>query len=142
VEDIEIRAARRDELSEIVTLYNLMWVDSDPLDHKLAENIFDEMQGKPNQGMYVAETGGRVVASFMMLINDGGECVVENVVVHPKFQRHGIGKRMMSFVADRCRETGCRRLVISSAEKRESSSGFYESLGFRRMGYGFVKDFD
>ena len=145
MDNIEIRTAKREELPEIVTLYNLMWVGSEsPIDVKVGGNIFDRMQGKPRQGRYVVELNGRVVASFMTLIKGDveTECVLENVVVHPKYQRQGIGKKMMNFVTEKCREAGCRRLIISSSEKRESSSGFYESLGFKRMGYSFVKYLD
>jgi GNAT superfamily N-acetyltransferase len=142
--DIEIRTAKREELSAIVTLYNLMWLGSkSPIDLKVGENVFDQMERR-GQGMYVVDVDGRVVGAFMLLIKGREECIAENVVVHPKFQRQGIGKMMMSFVTEKCKEAGCRRLVVSSGEKRERESvrHFYESLGFKRRGYALVKHFD
>jgi GNAT superfamily N-acetyltransferase len=61
-------------------------------------------------------------------------------VVAPAFQRHGIGKAMMQFAVDRCREEGCYKLMLSSNAKREDAHAFYESLGFVRHGFSFRID--
>ncbi|MDH3216557.1 MAG: GNAT family N-acetyltransferase [Candidatus Krumholzibacteria bacterium] len=145
MENVKIRAAQREELAAIVSLYNLMWVGSkSPLDVKVGENIFDRMKRK-GQRMYVVDVDGRVVGSLMMLVKPGvssgadSECVLENVVVHPRYQRRGIGKKMMHFATAKCKEAGCSTLFVASGERRQRSAAFYESLGFARRGYGFVK---
>lgn len=144
MEPVKIREAVRDELAQIVALYNLMWVGSkNPLDMKMAENFFEGLRKHSNHHMYVAEKDGRVIGSFVLLIEATGdgepEGVIENVVVHPRFQGKGVGKEMVRFAVDRCREAGCRRLVQPTSEKRESSAAFYESLGFTQEGYHLVK---
>ena len=144
MENAKIREARREELAQIVTLYNLMWTDSDtPIDTKVGENIFDQMQGD-RQWMYVVDLDGRVVASFMVLIGgaDGSECILDNVVVHPRYQRKGIGRKMLAFVTEKCLEMGCRQIVVSKRERDRGSKGFYESLGFERTSVGFVRRLD
>ena len=45
--------------------------------------------------------------------------IVEDVVVAPALQRHGIGKAMMQFALERCRDKGCYKLMLSSNAKRE-----------------------
>jgi len=139
-----IREARRDELSQIVTLYNLMWMDSvNPIDLKVAQNVFDQMQLN-RQWMFVVEMDDRVVASFMMLIADSNEpeCVLDNVVVHPRYQRKGIGRMIVMFVAEHSKNRGCRRIVGSIREKHELSSAFWESMGFERRPGGFFKNIE
>ena len=66
--------------------------------------------------------------------------VVEDVVVAAQAQGRGIGKAMMAFARERCREKGCYKLVLSSNAKRESAHAFYESIGFARHGYSFRLD--
>lgn len=139
---MKIREARRDELPEIVTLYNLMWVDSKhPIDLKVARNVYDQMQ-QNRQWMFVVEMDGRVVASFMMLIagDNEPECVLDNVVVHPRYQRRGIGRQIVDFVGKHSKARGCRRIVGSIREKHESSSAFWVSMGFEQRPGGYFKD--
>jgi len=144
LENAKIREARRDELAQIVTLYNLMWTDSDtPIDTRVGENIFDQMQGD-RQWMYVVELDERLVASFMVLIGgkDDSEYIIDNAVVHPRYQRQGIGRRMLAFVTDKCLEMGCRQIVVSNRGRQKGYEGFYESMGFERTAVGFVKRLD
>jgi GNAT superfamily N-acetyltransferase len=63
--------------------------------------------------------------------------VVEDVAVHPARQGQGIGRQMMYFAMQRCRDAGCYKLALSSNLKREEAHRFYESLGFERHGYSF-----
>ena len=143
--DVSIRKAVNSDLGPIVSLYNLLWTDSDqPLDMKVAANIFGRVQGQPNSSFYVAEHEGRIVGTFVLFIVDnlshGGapEGLIENVVVHRKYQRQGVGRQMMSFAMKRCKEEGCYKIVLSSSDKRDNAHEFYESLGFERHGYSFV----
>ena len=138
-----IREARRDELPQIVTLYNLMWSDSEnPIDIKTAQSVFDGMS-KGGRWMFVAEVDDRVVGSFMIVKSgEGRECVLDNVVVHPRYQRQGIGRQIVDFVADRCRREGCRQIVGSIRERHESSRAFWQSMGFERQLNRYVKTVD
>jgi N-acetylglutamate synthase-like GNAT family acetyltransferase len=144
LDNAKIREAKRDELAAIVTLYNLMWTDSDsPLDTKIGENIFDQMR-EHGQLMYVVEVEGRVVAAFMMLMTGDEEpvCDVDNVVVHPRYQRKGIGRMMMGFVTACCRKAGSRRIIVSNRQRRELPFAFLDAMGFERTSVGYVKTLD
>ena len=99
-EHVKIREPLREELPKVVTLYNLMWTQSEnPLDVRWAESFFETVQKQPSQFMYVAEKDGRIVGAFMLLIRNSQpagadpEGVLENVVVHPKFRGRESAKR-------------------------------------------------
>lgn len=142
--DVKIRQAARDELAAIVQIYNMMWTKSEsPLDLKMAENFFYGVERHPNHHMYVADSDGRIVGAFTLLVGeeaDDGirEGILENVVVHPKFQHMGVGKGMLSFAIAACKAAHCGRLVQPLSEKRRIPQTFYESHGFRREGYRLV----
>ena len=63
---------------------------------------------------------------------------VEDVAVLPDRQGQGIGKAMMAFALERCREAGCYKMALSSNLKRGPAHAFYDALGFERHGYSFV----
>jgi predicted GNAT family acetyltransferase len=42
---------------------------------------------------------------------------------------------------DRCKESGCYKLMLSSNIKRDLAHQFYEKLGFKKHGYSFTIEF-
>ena len=93
--------------------------------------------------LYVVEADGRIVGSFALLIMDNlghlgaPSAIVEDVVVDPAQQSHGIGSAMMRFAIERAQHAGCYKLALSSNAARKRAHAFYESLGFERHGYSF-----
>jgi len=111
-----------------------------------ATRLFARFARYPDYTLYVAERDGSIVGSFALLVMDNlghlgaPSGIVEDVVVAPSSQGQGVGKAMMAFAYNRCREKGCYKLVLSSNAKRERAHAFYESLGFARHGYSFRLD--
>jgi ribosomal protein S18 acetylase RimI-like enzyme len=113
-----------------------------------AVKLFERFSGYPDYTLYVAEEGNEIVGTFALLVMDNlghlgsPSGIVEDVVVAPARQSGGIGRRMMQFALDTCRQKRCYKLVLSSNAKRERAHAFYESLGFERHGYSFRIDFE
>jgi len=141
---VEIRPARREDLAAILALYADLETDGQVLDLPAAESIFARMQQYPNYTVYVAVAEGQIVGAFELLIMDNlahvgaPSGIVEDVVVHPAWRGQGIGKQMMAFALEQCRQAGCYKLALSSNRKREAAHRFYEALGFQKHGYSFV----
>lgn len=68
--------------------------------------------------------------------------LLEDVVVHGEWRRHGVGKAMMTYAMALCREAKCYKLALSSNLVRESAHRFYEAPGFTRHGFSFVVDLE
>jgi len=136
---IRVRPAVAEDLAAVLDLY------AQP-DFDAGRVLFARFARYPDYTLYVADCDGRIVGSFALLVMDNlGHCgapsaIVEDVVVAAQSQGKGIGKAMMAFARERCREKGCYKLVLSSNAKRESAHAFYESLGFARHGYSFRLD--
>ncbi len=81
--------------------------------------------------------------TFALLVMDNlghlgaPSAIIEDVAVDPRWQGHGIGKKMMEHALELYREKGCYKAVLSSNLKRERAQAFYESLGFERHGYSY-----
>lgn len=63
--------------------------------------------------------------------------IVEDVTVCQNNYGQAIGKKMMQFAMQKCKEFGCYKLILSSNVKREKAHQFYETLGFKQHGISF-----
>ncbi|MEB3357956.1 MAG: GNAT family N-acetyltransferase [Synechococcales bacterium] len=145
--DIYIREATKRDLSGILSLYSQPDLDDGQvLTTEHAEHVFEEMRRYPNYRVYVASHGSLVVGTFALLIMDNlihhgkPSGILEAVAVDPEFQRRGVGRQMIHFAMDRCREFGCYKISLSSNFRLSKAHEFYDSLGFRRHGISFVVD--
>ncbi|UCH82990.1 MAG: GNAT family N-acetyltransferase [Candidatus Latescibacterota bacterium] len=146
---MKIRSARQEDVPAVVALYNLTkGISAATFDVKTVMNIFEKVQKHPNFHVYIAEKGAKVVGTFMLVVMEGpatgrsSHGIVENVAVHKRYQRQGIGKRMMEFAMEKCREVGCHELRFSTNDRNEEASRLFERLGFKQKGYGYVIDLD
>jgi GNAT superfamily N-acetyltransferase len=141
---LQIRAATEADLPSILALYAELEDDGGVLSIEEAQSILARILSYPDYKVYVATLGGSIVGTFALLIMDNlahmgaPSGVVEDVIVQGDWQGKGVGKQMMQFAMDRCRERGCYKLALSSNLKREAAHLFYDDLGFRRHGYSFV----
>ncbi|HLP01362.1 MAG TPA: GNAT family N-acetyltransferase [Opitutaceae bacterium] len=142
---VSIRPATAADLPAVLALYAQPEIDNGhvlPLDR--AEAVFRQMQSYPRYTLYVASAGSRIVGTFSLLIAENlahfgaPSGVVEDVVVAVEEQGKGIGKQMMRYALDRCREHGCYKMALSSNARRTPAHRFYDSLGFKRHGLSFV----
>ena len=142
--DFEIQAASEADLSSILALYAEVEDDGRVVSIEQARSTFARMGNYPDYRVYVAKSGRSIVGTFALLIMDNlahmgaPSGVVEDVVVHRDWRGKGVGKQMMEFAMDRCRERGCYKLALSSNLKRKVAHRFYDGLGFQRHGYSFI----
>lgn len=142
---IEIYKATGRDLPLILKLYaHLGMDDGSILTLKEAKTIFNRMKTYPDYKLYIALANKEVIGTFALIIMDNlghkgaPSGIVEDVVVHPEWRGKGVGKKMMQFAMEQCKERGCYKMALSSNIKREDAHRFYESLGFKKHGYSFI----
>jgi GNAT superfamily N-acetyltransferase len=142
---IEIRQANCEDLPSILGLYQQNGIDDkEVLSIDEANDMLNKFKQYPNYAIYVATFENEVVGTFALLIMDNlahkgtPSGVVEDVVVDENFRSRGIGKKMMEFAIEKCRNQGCYKLMLSSNIKRDMAHRFYENLGFKKHGYSFL----
>lgn len=139
---VAIRPAKRGDLPQILRLFA-----RDELLHEGSEAglavtdarraAFDAIDADPNNQVYVADLGGRVVGTFQLTLIrqlSYGGCLVaqlESVFVDPEQRSRGVGTAMMQFARAEAERRGALRLQLTSNLKRERAHRFYERLGFR-----------
>ena len=144
---VNVREANAGDLQHVLAIYKAAGLATrGHLDVEEATAIFAKMRNYPKYRIFVEEISEKVVGTFALLIMDnlanGGlpSGVVEDVAVLPAFQGQGVGKAMMHFAMDRCKNKGCYKMMLSSNEIRTEAHRFYEALGFKRHGLSYRVD--
>lgn len=75
----------------------------------------------------LARDGERLVGMCRAVWDGGLMAEIMNVVVHPDYQRQGIGRRLMELLIAEIEKLGVRHITLGSAVGKEA---FYEQFGF------------
>lgn len=144
---IDIRKATEADLSAILDLYSQPDLDNGVKPSMAqAKALFERIQHYPNYHLYVAEWNCSIVGTFALLIMDNllhrgrPSGIVEAVAVDPACHGQGVGKAMMHFALEQCRQSDCYKLALSTNLRRKEAHAFYESLGFTKHGFSYVVD--
>ena len=143
-EQVVIRIATRRDLPDILGLFRQLSRDGPVLRLIEAEAVFDTMNKYPDYHLYVARRCRTTLGTFTLLIVENlahmGARIgfIENIIVDNDWRRKGIGKRMMQYAMQKCREAGCYKLVLSSNRARVYAHKFYENIGFDQHGYSYM----
>jgi len=139
--DLAIRDATRADIPAVVALL------ADDEKGRARENASDRLDGgyleafaaiarDPNQRLLVAEREGVIVGTFQLSFLPGlsfkgawrGQIEAVRIASHLRGQ--GLGRLMIDWAIDRCREHGCRMVQLTTHKTRGRAHAFYERLGF------------
>ena len=84
----------------------------------------------------VAEEDGNIIGyCIIYFVMDEGE--IARIAVHPKEQHRGVGRQLLDYTCEICREKKIRRLMLDVRESNIPARKFYEHYGFEKSCYGF-----
>ena len=145
----QVRLARRSDVARIVELYDQLVITATPAESGITPTLDDyarvleQIMGVPGLELLVAEEGGVVLGSLVLLIVPNLShrglpwALVENVIVDERRRRTGVGKLLMAYAIGRARDAGCYRIGLSSDNRRDGAHRFYRALGFEASAQGF-----
>lgn len=104
---------------------------------------FRAIDGDRNQLLAVAELDCRIAGCLQITFIPGlsrygawrGQ--IEAVRVARPLRGKGLGRQMMSWAIEQCRERGCALVQLTSDKTRADAHRFYEGLGFTASHAGF-----
>lgn len=107
---------------------------------------FGAIDGDPNQHLALAILDGQIVGCLQITLIPGlsrtgawrGQ--IEGVRVDRGLRGRGVGRRMIAWAIDHCRERGCRIVQLTSDKRRVDARRFYLSLGFTASHEGLKID--
>jgi len=134
-----IRPARQDDLDAMVALLQMLFAieeDFVPDPDRQRQGLIRFLDGcGKHRGILVAETEGQVVAmaTIQILIStaEGGAVgLVEDVVVREDCRGAGIGRRLMTAVADWAGDRRLTRLQLLADRTNFAALDFYDRMGW------------
>ena len=132
--DLIIRKLQKEDLTNgfLQTLDSLRQTSN--TDKKIIEKTFEKINSNQDQLTIVVLLDGKVVGATTLLIetkfiHDGGKVGhIEDVVVDKKYQKKGIGEKMIKYLLRYAKEQGCYKTILDCVDDVKP---FYEKLGFK-----------
>ena len=95
----------------------------------------EELEREKNNLHIVAYEDERMLGCCMLLEEDPQTVRLRQMAVMNDLQGKGIGKALMQFAENLARDRGYKRITMHA---RKNATGFYEKMGYKRVG----KEFD
>ena len=132
--DLIIRKLQKEDLTNgfLQTLDSLRQTSN--TDKKIIEKTFEKINSNQDQLTIVVLLDGKVVGATTLLIetkfiHDGGKVGhIEDVVADKKYQKKGIGEKMIKYLLRYAKEQGCYKTILDCVDDVKP---FYEKLGFK-----------
>jgi GNAT superfamily N-acetyltransferase len=141
VAGVRLRAASREDSALILALVREL-ADYERLAHEvvvdeatLAEHLFGE---RPVAEVVIAEVDGEA-AGFALYFHNFSTFLgrrglyLEDLYVRPAFRGHGLGRRLMTYLAKLALERGCGRFEWWVLDWNQPAIDFYRQLGAHGM---------
>ena len=144
--NVIIREAGKEDLSGILELYRQPDMDGGALSVDEAETVFEKISSYPFYKIFVAVREIEIVGTIALAIldnlgNKGAPSgLIEDFVVKTQLQGNGIGRQLILYAIDCCRQHHCYKVTLSSGLERLNAHYFYESLGLKKYGYTFLTE--
>ncbi len=146
--ELRIRAARREDLPELVAIFAADRVGghgdtNDPALQPAYEAAFERIAANPCDALYVAEFVGEVVGTFQTTLvtsltgRGSSNLTIEAVQTRADMRGKGIGAEMIRYAIEQGRAAGVRMVQLMSNNNRRDAHRFYTRLGFRQSHAGF-----
>jgi GNAT superfamily N-acetyltransferase len=144
---VEVRDALREDLPELVRMYQQLSLDDpreDPDAIEKYEAVFAAIDEQPAHHVLVAEEAGRLLGTATVIIEPNLTytaspfALIENVVVTEAARGRGVGAKIIERCVALAREAGCYKVTLTSNKRRKDAHRFYEGLGFTASHEGFL----
>ena len=143
--DLIIRRVRQDELNKLVSVYLSAYEGLEEYAYTSGSEVRSYLRwlyrGDPD-GFFVAELDGKVVGFVAVHTNwwdkrIGRTAEIHELVVHKKYQRIGIGTKLMECAIEHAIESGCNFVSLWVGSKNTVAREWYRRLGFEEVGEGY-----
>ena len=139
--EIKIRQAKPEDIEAISNIKVKGWqnayrgiIDNEYLDNMNVEHVIIKNRENFNkQNFIVAEMNQTVVGfcgySYNCENNTDADCELIGIYVKPELKRNGIGRELIKYVIDECKNAGRRKLILWCLKKNYLAREFYEAMG-------------
>lgn len=133
--DIEIKKIEKDELNQFIDMVNLFSDVFEMKDFNLPAGLhLQHTLNKENFLAFVAVIEGEIVAGMTVYVLDQYYsekllAYIFDLAVSRKYQRKGIGSKLIEFVKNYCRDRGFEEIFVQADTVDDYALKFYRSTG-------------
>ena len=98
-----------------------------------ADRLYWQMDGE-HRFMFVLEEEGVLCGYYSLLLQENGECELNNLAVLPEYRHKGIGKQLLEHAFHKAKEEGCKIVNIGIVEENKLLRKWYELNGAKHVG--------
>lgn len=73
--------------------------------------------------------GGLTAYELQMYHSDSAEIFIYDIAVTQKYQRRGVGKKLLESIQEYCRKNGITEMFVSANEEDQHALDFYQATG-------------
>ena len=140
-EDYVIRPAEPADAAAIAACVTAAYsVYLDRMDKPPGPMLDDYEQIIAAHRVFVLE-GPEGLAGALVLIDQDGGLLLDNVAIHPDCQGLGLGRRLIAFAEDEARRLGYGALDLYTHESMTENIALYGALGYREIDRRVVRGY-
>lgn len=144
-----IRQARSADVPRIIALFTQDQADAilEAANMGVYEAAFDAIEAERDNGLFVGERDGRVVASYQLTfisrLSDHGrrQAVLADLQIAPDLAGQGLEERLLDDAKSRARAARCKVIQIV-AQPEDAITGVIETAGFTALGTSYTQRLD
>lgn len=122
---MELREYTDFNQEEILSLYTSVGWENYTRNPQMLERAYE------NSSLKIAAFEGKQLIGMVRVVGDGASVIlIQDLLVHPEYQRKGIGSQLMRAVLERCEDVYQIELMTDNTEK---TILFYQSLGLKKV---------
>lgn len=82
----------------------------------------------------------KIIGTVGLLKNDGGDFELIKLAVLPEFRGLGVGLKLINEIIEKAKESGAKRIQLSTNHKLLPAISLYKKLGFKQVALGCSQD--
>lgn len=126
-----VRAARPEDAPALQALVDRAYSPYLPLLQRRPAPMDDDYERRIEDGQaFLAVTAG-AIAGVVVLVEEPGVLLIDNVAVDPAFQGTGLGRLLMCWSEEEAGRRGVQVLRLYTNERMVRNVALYERLGYR-----------
>lgn len=135
----KIQLIAREDFDSIIPLLKLL--NPETVQEVIVQRL-EEIRKSDYQCVGVYDEERLIAISGIWVLNKiyaGKHIEPDNVIVHPHYSSKGVGELLMNWIHDYAFSIGCITSELNVRVSNEQGRKFWEKMGYRVVGYHFIK---
>lgn len=130
---MKIRSFRLGDYAAITLIWRETGIE-DSKDDTVSLDDLAKQLAWDSELVLVAEMDGKVVGVIVGAL-DGSKAYFYRLAVDPRYQGHGVGKKLVQALEERFKQRGATQVIIIVNQDNQKVMPFYHSLGYETQKY-------